>query len=311
MTPIADIIQLRRDVAADWTSVNPTLAIGELGFETDTGKFKVGDGATAWTSLTYYTGSLDLDELANVTITANASGEILKWNGSAWINNTLAEAGIQPAPTEGAFVDGDKTKLDGIEAGADVTDTTNVTAAGALMDSELTNITAVKALDQGVATSDSPQFAGVNVGHASDTTITRTGAGVIAVEGVEVTTNTATQTLTNKTLTAPAISSPTMTGTILEDVYTLSGTTPALDPDNGSIQTWTLSGNSTPTDSLSAGESITLMVDDGTAYTITWPTMTWVNNAGSAPTLATSGYTVVVLWKVSTTLYGALVGDGT
>jgi len=308
---MADIIQLRRDVAADWTSVNPTLAIGELGFETDTGKFKVGDGATAWTSLTYYTGSIDLDDLANVTITANASGEILKWNGSAWINNTLAEAGIQPAPTEGAFVDGDKTKLDGIEAGADVTDTTNVTAAGALMDSELTNITAVKALDQGVATSDSPQFAGVNVGHASDTTITRTGAGVIAVEGVEVTTNTATQTLTNKTLTAPAISSPTMTGTILEDVYTLSGTTPALDPDNGSIQTWTLSGNSTPTDSLSAGESITLMVDDGTAYTITWPTMTWVNNAGSAPTLATSGYTVVVLWKVSTTLYGALVGDGT
>jgi len=308
---MADIIQLRRDVAADWTSVNPTLAIGELGFETDTGKFKVGDGATAWTSLTYYTGSIDLDDLANVTITANASGEILKWNGSAWINNTLAEAGIQPAPSEGAFVDGDKTKLDGIEAGADVTDTTNVTAAGALMDSELTNITAVKALDQGVATSDSPQFAGVNVGHASDTTITRTGAGVIAVEGVEVTTNTATQTLTNKTLTAPAISSPTMTGTILEDVYALSGTTPALDPDNGSIQTWTLSGNSTPTDSLSAGESITLMVNDGTAYTITWPTMTWVNNAGAAPTLATSGYTVVVLWKVSTTLYGALVGDGT
>lgn len=119
-----------------------------------------------------------------------------------------------------------------------------------------------------------------------------------------------TQTLTNKTLTAPAISSPTFTGTPVEDVYALSGTTPALDPDNGSIQTWTLSANSTPTDSLSAGEAITLMIDDGTAYTITWPTMTWVNNGGSAPTLATSGYTVVALWKVSTTLYGALVGDG-
>ena len=38
-----------------------------------------------------------LDSLSNVTITANSSGEILKWNGSAWINNTLAEAGIQPA----------------------------------------------------------------------------------------------------------------------------------------------------------------------------------------------------------------------
>jgi thiamine phosphate synthase YjbQ (UPF0047 family) len=38
-----------------------------------------------------------LDSLSNVTVTSNTSGEILKWNGSAWINNTLAEAGIQPA----------------------------------------------------------------------------------------------------------------------------------------------------------------------------------------------------------------------
>jgi len=111
--------------------------------------------------------------------------------------------------------------------------------------------------------------------------------------------------------TSPALTSPTMTGTILEDVFALSGTTPALDPDNGSVQTHTLSGTTTYSDSLAAGEAITLMIDDGTANTVTWPTMTWVNNAGSAPTLATTGYTVVALWKVSTTLYGALVGDGT
>jgi hypothetical protein len=54
-----------------------------------------------------------------------------------------------------------KGKLDGIEALADVTDVTNVTAAGALMDSELTNIAAVKALDQGVATTDSPTFVNI------------------------------------------------------------------------------------------------------------------------------------------------------
>lgn len=53
----------------------------------------------------------------------------------------------QLQPTEGAFVDGDKTKLNGIEAGADVTDTANVTAAGALMDSEVTNLAQVKAFD--------------------------------------------------------------------------------------------------------------------------------------------------------------------
>ena len=112
-------------------------------------------------------------------------------------------------------------------------------------------------------------------------------------------------TLTNKTLVDPII-----TGTVVEDVFALTGTTPALDPSNGSIQTWTLTGASTPTDSLSAGEAITLIIDDGTAYTITWPTTTWVNNAGAAPTLATDVVTVIALWKVSTTLYGALVGDG-
>ena len=68
--------------------------------------------------------------------------------------------------TVGGTVDGrdlaaDGTKLDGIEALADVTDTTNVTAAGALMDSELTNLTAVKAINQGLSTSDSPSFVGV------------------------------------------------------------------------------------------------------------------------------------------------------
>jgi hypothetical protein len=62
-----------------------------------------------------------------------------------------------------AFTDADHTKLDGIEASADVTDTANVTAAGALMDSELTSEASVKALNQGVATTDSPTFASINV----------------------------------------------------------------------------------------------------------------------------------------------------
>ena len=47
-------IQVRRDTAANWTSTDPTLAQGEMGYETDTGKLKFGDGSTAWTSLDYY-----------------------------------------------------------------------------------------------------------------------------------------------------------------------------------------------------------------------------------------------------------------
>ena len=103
---------------------------------------------------------------------------------------------------------------------------------------------------------------------------------------------------------------PVITGTPVEDIYALSGTTPTLEPDNGSIQTHTLTGNTTYSDGFSAGQAVTLMIDDGAARTVTWPTMTWVNNGGTAPTLATSGYTVVALWKVGSTLYGALVGDG-
>jgi hypothetical protein len=46
-------IQLRRDTAANWTAANPTLAAGELGLETDTDQFKIGNGTTAWNSLPY------------------------------------------------------------------------------------------------------------------------------------------------------------------------------------------------------------------------------------------------------------------
>jgi hypothetical protein len=52
---MAQIIQIRRDTAANWTSVNPILAQGEMGYETDNKKIKFGDGVTAWSSLAYFT----------------------------------------------------------------------------------------------------------------------------------------------------------------------------------------------------------------------------------------------------------------
>lgn len=91
---MATKIQARRDTAANWTSTNPTLAAGEPGFETDTGKLKIGDGASAWTALSYISGSsgprivalgnmgasptlalasTDKDVLVTGTLTANAT----------------------------------------------------------------------------------------------------------------------------------------------------------------------------------------------------------------------------------------------
>lgn len=122
---------------------------------------------------------------------------------------------------------------------------------------------------------------------------------------------TATQTLTNKTLTDPAI-----IGTILEDVYTITdGAAFEVDPGNGSVQLITLGANRTPkATNFAAGESVTLMVADGTDYTLTWSDSTWGSGGvvwvgASAPTLATSGYTVLQFWKVGSQIYGARVGE--
>jgi len=91
-------------------------------------------------------------------------------------------------------------------------------------------------------------------------------------------------------------------------VYSLTGTD--IDPANGGIQTKTFSADTTFTESLTSGESVVLMLDAGASYTITWPTITCVtSNGNAAPTLTAND--TVVLWKVSTTLYGAYVGSYT
>ena len=81
-------IQMRRGLAATWTSTNPTLAAGEWGFETDTKKMKMGDGATAWASLPYSVRQVDnilistntissTDQNGNITLSPNGTGSVV------------------------------------------------------------------------------------------------------------------------------------------------------------------------------------------------------------------------------------------
>lgn len=58
---MAQRMQQRRGTASQWTSANTVLAAGEIGFETDTNQFKMGDGVTAWSSLSYFKNFEDLD----------------------------------------------------------------------------------------------------------------------------------------------------------------------------------------------------------------------------------------------------------
>ncbi len=76
-------------MASAWTSANPTLAAGELALETDTAKYKIGDGTTAWTSLAY--SSLPSTAISTTTVTAK--GDLLV----ATANGTITRLGVGTA----------------------------------------------------------------------------------------------------------------------------------------------------------------------------------------------------------------------
>ena len=194
-------IQLRQDTAANWTTVNPVLAAGELGLELDTRKFKVGDGATSWNSLAYWQsggggGATDFIDLGDVPVSyAGAGGQYVKVKQTAdglefepieaadlpsgidaakIANGTVSNTEFQTLNgAEQPFTNALKTKLDGIESGADVTDATNVNAAGAVMESDYNTAHSVLVQQSG---SGSP----VAVHLGNNTILGKSGGGDIA-----------------------------------------------------------------------------------------------------------------------------------
>jgi hypothetical protein len=78
-------IQIRRGTASQWTSANPTLAAGEQGYETDTGKMKIGNGSTAWNSLAYaITGAVGT--VTSITAGTGLSGGTITGSGTIAID---------------------------------------------------------------------------------------------------------------------------------------------------------------------------------------------------------------------------------
>ena len=91
---MADMIQIRRDTASNWTSANPILAQGEMGAETDTSKIKIGDGTTAWASLGYL---IDAGDYLTATSTNTLTNKTI-----AYADNTLT--GVVPTSAIGVTV---------------------------------------------------------------------------------------------------------------------------------------------------------------------------------------------------------------
>ena len=141
----------------------------------------------------------------------------------------------------------------------------------------------------------------------SSGTMTLEGTLAVSSGGTGATTSTGSGSVV--LASGPTITNLVFEGSYTEEVYALgtSGSL-ALDPANGTVQTCALTGDPTFTDSLSAGQSVILMLTNGASYTVTWPTVTWATSGGNvAPTLTAAD--VLVFWKVSTTLYAAYVGS--
>jgi hypothetical protein len=204
---VADIIQLRRDTASNWTSTNPTLASGELGLETDTGKLKAGDASTAWTSLGYYSlGTTGFAALAGATFTGvlNATGglqlsgtsitadatelnildgvtadkdEINKLDGyTGDVTDLNKLASVTSSATELNLLDGvsglvqaDLTKLAAVDASASELDLLNDLSRGSILYGNASGATTVltKGTSAQVLTSDGTDISWQNAGAAS------------------------------------------------------------------------------------------------------------------------------------------------
>ena len=129
-------IQMRRDTAAAWAAANPTLAAGEMGLETDTTFYKIGNGSTAWNSLAYgaYNGAISNNTITSAMI---VDGTI--------VAGDIASDAITTAKILDANVTADKIASDAVTTAKILDD--NVTTAKIADDA----VTAAKLADTAVA----------------------------------------------------------------------------------------------------------------------------------------------------------------
>ena len=105
-------ILLRNDVATAWTTANPVLMKGEIGIETDTNKFKIGDGTSAWSALSYVGTQVEVTGEGEVITGASvsANGTLTLTRGKLYLDDVLLEApltytadiGVKTVPASGS-----------------------------------------------------------------------------------------------------------------------------------------------------------------------------------------------------------------
>ena len=188
-------IQLRRDTAANWTSSNPVLRAGEFGIETDTLKFKIGNGSSTWTQIANY---------ANVT-DAGLSNSLNDYI-------LLEDQGTPGGPAE-LDLDGDLLIPEDsiiLWYDAEYTYTTTLTATEPTDDRVITFPDATTTV---VGTDTTNTLTNKSISLGSNTVTTTLAQLNTAVSDADLVSLSGTENLTNKTL---SFSSNTITGTLAE-----------------------------------------------------------------------------------------------
>jgi hypothetical protein len=200
---MATRMQQRRGTAAQWISTNggdgPILNAGEIGYETDTNKFKVGDGVNHWADLNYFLDSQDVGGAITGYIPSTDKGVL---NGVAALDanvNVLTTTGVV---FEGSSADANETTLA----------VTNPTADRTITLPDATGTVALTT-DITVSASSTNTFSNKSISLGSNTVTTTLAELNTAISDADVATLAGTETLSNKTLTTPTINGPTITAT--------------------------------------------------------------------------------------------------
>jgi len=124
--------KLRNDTAANWTAANPVLLLGEIGVETDNRRYKIGDGTTAWSGLSYYIDGVAVrgqcSKMTDGTIDITTQGTYISTGLTATLDSSTAY-GMVLSTTDafGLKNDSGATKLFRIYGSIDATDGNNST----------------------------------------------------------------------------------------------------------------------------------------------------------------------------------------
>jgi len=316
-------IQIRNGTASAWTSANPTLAVGEMGAETDTGRFKIGTGSTAWNSLGYSVGVSSKGTYSGATqyyvndiVLYNSSSYIcilaslgnLPTNGTYW--NLLVQAGAVSSVAQ--------TFTGGIVSVSG----SPITGSGTLALTVAGTSGGVPYFSSGSAWASSAALAAnalvIGGGAGAAPATTTTGTGILTFLGTPSSANLAAA-VTDETGsgslvfgTTPALTNPTVTNYV-ETLYSANTSTAiTVDLANGTVQNLTLTGNATITmPTAVAGKSfIIILSQDATGgRTVTWSTVSWPSATAPTVTSTASKRDIFSFFSNGTSWFGSTLGQ--